>query len=122
MVNEIKTKIANAIRYAKGQLGFQLVAEDWGSTKGKCACALGCLLVQNNCDIPEDGDKASEKAAEILGVSREWVNDFITGFDDGYPSEPNEAEASRLIGAELRDEFLPVPKLDEDDEEIDLED
>lgn len=115
-------KIAEGIEYAKNELGFRLISEDWGSKQYKCACALGCLLVKNN--IPLDEENNETAARDLLEVDDGWVSAFISGFDD-TPWDLNitlttvekelmsqddikELEAAYASGVELRKRFSPM--------------
>jgi hypothetical protein len=111
-LNKLKEKIVSGIKYAKEKLGFTLVEEDWGSKEAKCACALGCVLLANDHGIASDDAEQNEvEAAHVLGVSSEWIGEFIRGFDNESP-ENEEAEAVWELGKEIRNEFKPVNSTD----------
>lgn len=108
--NSLKEKIVSGIKYAKEKLGFTLVEEDWGSKEAKCACALGCVLLANDHGIAsDDADQNETEAAHVLGVSTEWVGEFIRGFDNDSPGED---EAAWELGKEIRKEFNPINHTD----------
>ena len=109
-MDNIKQKIVDAVKYAQEQLGFKLVDGSWGNSQNKCACPMGCVLLQNNKSFTEDdGDASTQDAADILGVSRNWVACFISGFDhedDISLDTPMGRDAFKL-GLELHNELLP---------------
>jgi len=106
-VNPIKDKIVNGIKVATEQMNYTLVAEEWGSKDAKCACALGCMLVANNLHLETATVEDNEVlAADILGVDTMWIEDFITGFDDGHAIRPIAYQDAYDLGAELRTKFL----------------
>lgn len=110
-MEHIKNKIISSIEAAKAQ-GITLVCEDWGSKENKCACALGCLLITNHCDLSEDDpDKNEFQAMELLGVPDSWINNFINGFDDERSTTLQNIEAWQL-GQELRLILNPVNHMD----------
>ena len=115
-------KIAEGIEYAKKELGFRLVSEDWGNKQYKCACALGCLLVKNN--VPLDEESNETEAQKLLEVNQGWISAFIAGFDDTpwdlgvtlttveketmSKEEIKELEEAYHSGVELRQRFSPM--------------
>src|SRR5579885_513327 len=107
----IKNKIVEGITTAKEQLGITLITEDWGSKKTKCACALGCVLLANNHGLTDDAEQNATEAAELLGVSESWIDNFIRGFDGDSPDE-DEPEEAFEIGQELRQNLKPVNHTD----------
>lgn len=107
----IKNKIVEGINTAKEQLGITLVTEDWGSKKTKCACALGCVLLANNHGLTDDAEQNATEAAELLGVSESWIDNFIRGFDGDSPDE-DEPEEAYEIGQELLKTFKPTSHSD----------
>jgi hypothetical protein len=102
----LREKIVNGINYAKEKLGFTLVYEDWGSKQGRCACALGCMLLANDSSLTNDPEDNAVEAAQLLGVSEEWVNSFISGFDNGDPIL-EDVDAYNL-GKQLCHELKPI--------------
>jgi len=108
---DIKKKILNSIKYAREELGFTLVSEDWGNLEHKCACALGCVLVQ---DDPKNADRlgsstlAAASVALILDVSDKWVDSFMEGFDgNGNADQTVEPEAWEM-GSAIAKETKPI--------------
>jgi len=106
----VKQKILDSIKYAREELGFTLISEDWGDVSAKCACALGCVLLQ---DDPKDGVQSKpkdncSKAATLLGVNSKWIDCFIDGFDaNGSALTAPNAEAWEL-GLEIAKETKPI--------------
>jgi len=114
--------ISKGIEYAKKNLGYTIISEDWGNEEEKCACALGCLLLSNNLKL---GSKNEDSAAELLKVNDMWITAFISGFDDtpwllSYSLTENqkddmsdvdkaELEAAYDGGRTLRNKFKPCP-------------
>ena len=109
-MSNIKNKIVEGIQAAKEQ-GITLVTEDWGSKKTKCACALGCVLLANNHGLSDDAEQNATEAAELLGVSESWIDNFIRGFDNDSPDEDEPSEAYE-IGQELLKSFKPTNHTD----------
>lgn len=109
---DIKKKILESIAYVRKDMGWTLVSEDWGSAKHKCACALACVLLQ---DKPEDtvrvesGREAYLAVAELLGVTEQWVDGFIEGFDvNGTALASNYPEAWE-VGFAVAKASKPIP-------------
>lgn len=111
-MNELKDKIVSYIKRAQKDFNITLVSEEWGDSPTKCACALGCVLLGNDYYLSGDNEINAEIAAEILGVSEEWTENFIYGFD-GDPAGINnpQGEAWRL-GLEIRNELNPISHTD----------
>ena len=69
---DIEQTIRQSVEKAK-QNGFTLVHQDWGSLSNKCACPMGCVILQAypTNDILEDAPQASVVAAtmEACGAS-----------------------------------------------------
>ena len=109
---ELEEKISESIEYAKKELGFVLVSEDWGNKSGKCACALGCVLIKNN--VALDSNTNEEVAAKLLGVDNEWVQAFIAGFDespwqfDETSTNVKTLREANEIGINIRKHFEPM--------------
>ena len=74
----IKT-FSTAIEYAKKELGYSLINEDWGNEKEKCTCALGCIILYNKKNLSPNNEATIE---EILSVPQQWISAFISGFDE----------------------------------------
>jgi hypothetical protein len=110
-MSSIKQKILDGIQTAKEKLGITLIYEEWGSKQQKCACALGCVLLANDHGLCDDAEQNATEAADILGVSEGWINNFIRGFDGDSPDGDDPKEAWE-IGSSLRDETLPVNHTD----------
>src|ERR1700679_3678427 len=76
----IRETILNSIKYVRETIGYTLISEEWGSSNSKCACAIGCVLIQNDPKQINFTDLAA-RASKILNVSEIWVDSFIDGFD-----------------------------------------
>jgi hypothetical protein len=114
-IEQIKNKIVDGIKYATEKVGFKLIEGEWGSKEEMCGCALSCMLIANDHGIAMDDAEQNEvEAAHVLGVSTEWVENFISGFDNDIDTNITDEEAFKL-GHELRDQFKPVKKLAEVD-------
>lgn len=55
----------------------------------KCLCPVGAFLINKDIShefehrsLPLDGSDWGAVAAELLDVRKEWIDDFVTGFDD----------------------------------------
>jgi hypothetical protein len=110
-MSSIKNKIVEGIQQAKENLGITLIYEEWGSKQQKCACALGCVLLANNHGLCDDAEQNATEAAEILGVSESWIDNFIRGFDGDSPDDDEPGEAWE-IGNSLREETKPMNHTD----------
>ena len=105
----VKKKILDSIKYVKEELGYTLVSEDWGSAKHKCACALGCVLIQKNKENELSTSESAKAAAELLEVDEAWVDAFINGFDiNGTATESPFPEAWEM-GYQVAKETRPIP-------------
>ena len=114
--------ISKGIEYAKKNLGYTLVSEDWGNEEEKCTCALGCLLLSNNLKL---GSKNEDSAADLLKVNDKWITAFISGFDETpwnlkhsltedqkdnmSDKEKKSLEEAYAGGKTLRNKFKPCP-------------
>lgn len=105
-MNNLKDKIVSYIKRAQEDFGITLVTEDWGSKPTKCACPLGCVLLVNNIDVTDDAEQNGYEAADLLGVSENWIESFIYGFD-ADDVHPINQEAYQL-GIDIRNEFNPT--------------
>lgn len=104
---KILEKIRAGIETAKSR-GYELVCEDWGDDKQKCACPLGCLIVANDVKIGKPTENFS-KAAELLGLDEHWIDSFIAGYDKGYLTYGDVAiQEAKDMGAKLRAELDPL--------------
>ncbi len=111
---EIKKQIVKGIEEAR-QAGITLVCNDWGDKQNKCACALGCLLLEKDILVSGDSDQNKERAAHLLGVSQEWVESFYYGFDNLNVGGAGVVEAypdAYHLGKQLREESGPVTDFD----------
>jgi len=107
---DIEQTIRQGVEKAK-QNGFTLVHQDWGSLTHKCACPMGCVILQADPtnDILEDAPQASIVAATILHVSDAWVDSFTAGFDDEEDTSPtHHIKAAWELGQKFRQEIKPV--------------
>lgn len=110
MKKDLKKKILDSIKYAREELGFTLVSEDWGHMEHKCACALGCVLVQND---PKDAARlgsstSAAAAANILEVSEKWIDSFIEGFDGNGTSDQSAEPDAWEMGFAIAKETKPI--------------
>src|SRR5512142_1746799 len=103
-MEQIKNKIVAGIKYATEKVGFKLIQGDWGNKEARCACALGCVLIANDHGICDDSDQNEFEAAHVLDVSQEWVQNFISGFDNELEANVTDEKAFEL-GKEIRSEF-----------------
>jgi hypothetical protein len=106
-MNQIRYEIIKSIIHVKDELSFTLVTEDWGNSKSKCSCALGCVILTKDRIISPDAAKNMSVAAELLGVSLDWVCNFMCGFDKQRPDSDSNLEAYEL-GIELNNYFQPI--------------
>src|SRR5271166_1683897 len=98
---DIKNKILESIKYATDELGYTLISEDWGTATHKCACPMGCVLLQDNPkDVVriEDSQDNETSAAEILGVDLKWITSFIDGYDGNGSAGGSEAPEAWKMG------------------------
>lgn len=110
-------KIVKSIEACQKEKGFVLISEDWGNNKkdnAKCACALGCLLLQNKKEL---GSDAPEDAKDLLGVSIFWVEAFMAGFDEtpwtadwllAEDEEKKELVKVNQEGIRIKEQFKPM--------------
>lgn len=111
---DIEQTIRQSIEKAK-QNGWTLVHQDWGHLDSKCACPMGCIILQ--ADPTNDilnGPSASIEAAKLLHVSDAWVDSFTSGFDD---EDLDEGAADHIkvaweLGKKLHQEFNPMNYFD----------
>lgn len=112
----IKQQILDSINNATNKLGWSLITEEWGNETLKCACALGCVLINENpseLDIfSSETEENVAETAKILGVTELWVKSFIQGFDDGPVVEDFGCPDAYRMGKEIRDETISVPYYD----------
>lgn len=110
-MKNLKKKILDSIKYAREEMGFTLVSEDWGNFEHKCTCALGCVLVK---DDPKDTDRldsstlAAVSAANILEVSEKWVESFLDGFDNNGTAEQSAEPDAWNMGLAIAKETKPI--------------
>lgn len=108
--NDLKIKILDSIRWVRENLNYTLVSEDWGNKEKQCACAMGCVLIQ---DDPEDllqlkvGSKAHQ-AAKIIGVEEKWIDSFTEGFDDTGRAFESKVPEAWEIGMSIAQETKPI--------------
>jgi hypothetical protein len=101
---KIKEKIISSIGKAEDK-GFTLITDDWGSVSAKCACAIGCVLVVEGKPI----NSTITVAAQILGVSDEWITSFTDGFDGNGKAEGAYDPEAWTLGETVRKETNPIP-------------
>jgi hypothetical protein len=107
----LKKKILDSIAYAREELDFTLISEDWGQAERKCTCAIGCVLLK---DKPEDVVRIEANkeryvaAAEILGVDEVLIDTFIEGFDGNGTSEQSANAEAWELGFEIAKEAKPI--------------
>ncbi len=108
---KLKKKILDSIKYARDELDFTLISEEWGNAEHKCACAIACVLLKDN---PKDTVRIeAEKeryiaAAEILGVDVGWIDCFIEGFDGNGTAEQSANSEAWELGFEIAKETSPI--------------
>ena len=107
-----KHKILDSIETVINTWGWTLISEDWGNNDFRCACPLGCLLINEETKYKDVRLEVpmghTLKVAELLEVSTAWVNCFMDGFDgDGTGDDAPEPEAWN-IGQEIAKEFEPL--------------
>jgi hypothetical protein len=108
---DIKQTILDSIKWTTETLGFTLVSEDWGNATHQCTCAMGCVLLKNDPKdvvLIEEERENSKKAAELLGVTEEWIDSFIDGFDGNGTAEMCKIPESWTMGYAVSKETAPV--------------
>jgi hypothetical protein len=108
MSKDIKKKILDAIAQVRVK-GYTLVCEDWGDPLHECACPMAAVIHTNQPDkFMASPTENVVTAAKILGVSEDWVDSFIEGYD-GY-GDPNVAKVPEAckMGQEIRKETKPI--------------
>lgn len=86
-IKQIKETILNNIKTAR-ENGITLITEDWGRSDKKCACALGCILINNNHVLSdEDSEHYNAIVQDYLNVWETWVDQFIRGYDGETPTD-----------------------------------
>lgn len=102
---QIKATILKAVKVATEEKGFTLVRGAYYDVidNNKCACALGCVLIANDCKMYD----YMPKLTELLGVEWDWINSFIHAFDGNSTSAPTPEEA-KALGEELLAELKPI--------------
>lgn len=109
----IKDILIKNIKYVTEELKFSLIDKDWGCKAAFCACPLGCTIIANDKRISEHWDENQKIVSEVLGVSSNWIINFINGFDGNqmihelFEKYPPDEEAFNL-GAEIRKEFSSI--------------
>jgi|SRR5579885_381843 len=116
-LSQIKDTILKNIEIATKEKGYTLTKGVWGSNPHKCACALGCVLIANDKDPAITPFKQLE---EILGVSPEWSNEFVKGFD-GLTMTNITIEDARSLGEEIAKELNAPPFLQKAMEKVEKE-
>jgi hypothetical protein len=101
---EIKNKILEDIAAAQEQ-GYTLIMEDWGSSKMKCACALGCVNIGRG----NRPDYDMRDVGVALGVKDPWINSFTDGFDDNGVAAGAQFPEAWQMGEQIRQEKKPIP-------------
>lgn len=100
----IEQRIRAAIDAAKSA-GIRLTSGRWMNLTGPIfeACAMGCVVAPLDHDTRFEYDLVGLAASE-LGVTTNWAERFIDGFD-GYPRGAGEAYK---LGRKLRKEYIDV--------------
>jgi hypothetical protein len=110
-VKNLKKKILDSIKYAREELDFALISEEWGNAEHKCTCAMGCVLLKDNpkdtVRIEADKERCAA-AAEILGVDEKWVDCFIEGFDGNGTAEQSANPEAWEMGWAIAKETNPI--------------
>lgn len=117
MIDKLK-KISDAIDFCIKEKNITLVYDSFGNNN--CACALGCLLIQNNIDLdinPSSTEFLYKEVSKTLDVPEYWIDAFIAGFDNtpwysGWSTDPNLdrnlAEEANNAGIEFRKRYNPI--------------
>ncbi len=106
----VKKKILDAITFVRKDMGYTLVCEDWGDPTHKCACAMSAVILKDDSsNLPRATDKNSiQTAADILGVSIRWIEEFISGFDSNGSAKDSMLPEAWTIGQEVAKETKPI--------------
>lgn len=94
---DAKTKIIEACQWARDK-GLKIVPNEWSvfrsaytrewkSEDGQC-CPLGAVLLKEQTEIDHESYSLTTCAAYELGVSEEWVDQFIAGVDNRRTQGP----------------------------------
>lgn len=78
VLKAVRAQQARGVRVVVGEWG--VLADEWGWAleEGDCACALGCLLLEEK---PPHTDCEDAAGYALGGVSRMEVEAFTSGFD-----------------------------------------
>ena len=78
--NQLEEHILSAVLFAN-ERGIEICDADWGGLDEGCLCPLGCIIYMNGKKVFDNEEENAKLAATILGVSEDWINSFIAGFD-----------------------------------------
>jgi len=98
------------------KLGIQSWGIEWKSTKGKerwvakkneSCCALACVLLANQKELPNNMSSWRNFSIEkLLDTNTNWIRSFQKGFD-GYPkTEYDQEEFAYELGVMVREELV----------------
>lgn len=103
----VREKILSSIKYVRDTIGYTLVFGEWGSSNSKCACAIGCVLLEND---PKQIDflDLHYRASKILNVSELWIVSFINGFDGIGNGRETAVPKAWKMGYSIATETKPI--------------
>ncbi len=109
-IKEIKDKILTSINNVKSSFGYKLVYGGWGDNASRCACPLGCVVIDNDINhlLPTDRLVSLDKASDYLNVSIIWVTEFIAGFDNQPLTTRDVDTDAYKLGLDLHNELNPI--------------
>ena len=124
-MDDVEKKIREAIASAQ-ESGIKIICGEWGvvniidghdtmywgflpgTDSQKCCCPMGAVLLNVACGMSDFEPEAA--AANRLGVTTEWVEAFVIGFDGRSPAEGPEFNpkdpSGHAAGVKLRAELL----------------
>jgi hypothetical protein len=106
---KLKQKILDSIKHAREELKYTLVSDEWGHPEHKCACALGCVIAQDNPDnLCLTTSDNFNMVQELLEVDESWIDSFIEGFDGNGGSKDSKVPAAWDMGREIAVETKPI--------------
>jgi hypothetical protein len=107
----IKTITAKGIK-----LGIQSWGIEWKPTKGKehweskkdqTCCALACVLLANQKELPKNvSNWRSFSIEKLLDTNTSWIMSFQKGFDGYSKSEFDQEEFAYELGVMIREELV----------------
>ena len=79
-----------------------------GFGAGKCLCPLSCLGGENLGGTKPTYQSLTEQLGFLVSDDEVWG--FILAFDGGEYFESHHDTAMKMLGVELRNKYLPLPK------------